>query len=84
MDMNTVGSFAEIKKTLQSGSIKKIIFCEGRLSFKKIIETIPIVPKHISIRLFSQGSHAIIGSDDKDASGNFIFKTSALQQEQHH
>ncbi len=82
-DTNTIGSFSELKKILQSDSIKNIIFCEGQLSFKKIIETIPMVPKHISIQLFSQGSHAIIGSDDKDAAGNFIFKKSGLQPEQH-
>jgi hypothetical protein len=83
MDMNTVGSFSELEKILRSGSIKNIVFCEGQLSFKKIIEAIPMVPKHISIQLFSQGSHAIIGSDDKNAAGNFIFKKSELQPEQH-
>ena len=84
MDMNTVGSFSELEKILQSGLIKKIIFCEGQLSFKKIIETIPMVPKYISIQLFSRGSHAIIGSDDKNAAGNFIFKKSEWPPEQRH
>lgn len=77
-DINTVGSFRELEKILKSRSVGKIIFCEGRLSFKEIIQTLPMVPKYISIQLFSHGSHAIIGSDDKDASGNFIFKKSEL------
>ena len=55
--------------------IKKIIFCEGTLSFKDIIETIPVIPKHISIQLFSNGCHAIIGSDDRNVAGNFILKS---------
>jgi len=84
IDINTVASFNELKKILKSDSIKKIIFCEGQLSFKQIIQTIPMVPKRISIQLFSQGSHAIIGSDDKDAAGNFIFKKSELPAEQLH
>jgi len=54
--------------------IKKIIFCEGTLSFKDIIETIPVIPKYISIQLFSNGCHAIIGSDDRNVAGNFILK----------
>ena len=54
--------------------IKKIIFCEGTLSFKDIIEKIPVIPKHISIQLFSNGCHAIIGSDDRNVAGNFILK----------
>jgi GT2 family glycosyltransferase len=54
--------------------IKNIIFCEGTLSFKNIIEAMGIVPKQISIQLFSSGSHAIIGSDDRNVAGNFILK----------
>ena len=55
--------------------IKKIIFCEGTLSFKDIIEAMPDIPKHISIQLFSNGCHAIIGSDDRNVAGNFILKS---------
>ena len=55
--------------------IKKIIFCEGTLSFKDIIEAMPIIPKYISIQLFSNGCHAIIGSDDRNVAGNFILKS---------
>lgn len=83
-EIKTTGAFSELEKMLPSDSIRNLIFCEGQLSFKEIIETIPMIPKHISIQLFSQGSHAIIGSDDKDAAGNFIFKKSELQPEQGH
>lgn len=55
--------------------IKKIIFCEGTLSFKDIIEAMPGIPQHISIQLFSNGCHAIIGSDDRNVAGNFILKS---------
>ena len=71
---DTVGSLGELEKILQPYLIKGIIFCEGQLSFKKFIEVIPIIPKHVSIQLFSKGSHAIIGSDDKDVAGNFVLK----------
>lgn len=71
---NSLGSFDNIEKILRLHSIKEIIFCEGALSFKKIIETIPIIPNNISIQLFSNGSHAIIGSNDKEVAGNFILK----------
>ena len=81
---NTIGFFSQLEKILKSKPVKKIIFCEGQLSFKEIIETIPVIPKHISIQLFSSGSHAIIGSDDKDAAGNFIFKNSQSHSEPHY
>ena len=60
---NAIGSLDDIENVLQFRSIKEIIFCEGTLSFKKIIETMPKIPKDISIQLFSKGSHAIIGSN---------------------
>lgn len=70
---NALGSFDNLGDALQLYSIKEIIFCEGTLSFKKIIETMPKIPKDISIKLFSKGSHAIIGSNNKKVGGNFIF-----------
>lgn len=71
---NTIGSFSNLENILKAHSIKEIIFCEGQLSFKMIIEIMPKVPKNISIQLFSKGSHAIIGSNDKNVSGNFILE----------
>jgi GT2 family glycosyltransferase len=42
--------------------VNEIIFCEGKLSFKKIIEMIQLTHGKINIQLYSAGSHAIIGS----------------------
>lgn len=58
-------------------NVDRIIFCEGQLSFKQIIETIPQIQKGIKIQLFSEGSHAIIGSNDKNIAADFI-NTSAV------
>lgn len=70
--MDSPGSLNEIQNILKSTTAKEIIFCEGELSFKKIIEMLPQIPKQINIQIFSKGSHAIIGSNDKDIAGNFI------------
>lgn len=72
---DTIGSFDDIERILKSYSIKKIIFCEGSLSFKEIIETMPRISKKIQIQIFASGSRAIIGSNDKDTSGNLIAET---------
>jgi len=42
--------------------IKEIVFCEGKLPFKKIIEMIQLTDGKINIQLYSSGSHALIGS----------------------
>lgn len=75
---NAIGSIDNLENVLRLHSIKEIIFCEGILSFKRIIETTPKIPKEISIQLFSNGSHAIIGSNDKKVAGNFILKKDNL------
>jgi GT2 family glycosyltransferase len=58
---------------LQKNGLKEIIFCEGQLSFKNIIEVIAQIPPGIRIKYFAKGSHSIIGSDDKNISGEIIF-----------
>ncbi|MEO6838007.1 MAG: glycosyltransferase family 2 protein [Ginsengibacter sp.] len=62
---DSIGSFVELTNILQSQSINEIILCEGKLTFKRIIETMNKIPKNISIQIFSKGSHAIIGSNEK-------------------
>jgi len=47
---------------VQLKRVKEIIFCEGKLSFKKIIEMIQLIDPKINIQLYSNGSHALIGS----------------------
>lgn len=42
--------------------VKEIIFCEGELSFKKIIEMMQLTDGKINFQLYSSGSSAIIGS----------------------
>ena len=52
----------DLNEILKSCPITEIIFCEGKLSFKKIIDTIPLIPHHVSIKFFAKGSHAVIGN----------------------
>lgn len=59
---NTPEILDEIKKSAKRGNVLQIIFCEGILSYKMILETVPQIPKPINIHLYSEGSHAIISS----------------------
>ncbi len=70
--LENFGLINQIQNILKSIAVKEIIFCEGELSFKRIIETISQIPTQINIQIFAEGSHAIIGSNDKDIPGNFI------------
>ena len=68
----SLGNFDNLKSILLFSTVKEIIFCEGELSFKKIIGAISHIPHDVSIKYFAKGSHSIIGSDDKDIAGKFI------------
>jgi GT2 family glycosyltransferase len=43
--------------------IKDVIFCEGRLSFKKIIAFLQLLPSNVKARVFAKSSHAILGAN---------------------
>ena len=70
----TIGSFNNLSGLLQLYPVKEIIFCEGKLSFKEIIEVLPLVPPHVRIKLYATGIHAIIGSSSRNEAGNYISK----------
>jgi GT2 family glycosyltransferase len=62
----------DVLSILHRNDLKEIIFCEGQLSFKDIIKKITEIPPGIKIKYFAEGSHSIIGSDDKNIAGEII------------
>ena len=69
---NTTGSLDDIPGLLTTYSIKEVIFCEGELSFKQIINLVKKIPKHVRIKIHACDAGGIIGSDSKNISGHFI------------
>ncbi len=67
-----IGKINELKHLLRTYPIKEIIFCEGHLSFKKIIEMITQIPSHLRIKFHAENSTGIIGSDSKDVAGKIV------------
>ncbi|MEO9021956.1 MAG: glycosyltransferase [Ginsengibacter sp.] len=53
-------------------SENEIIFCEGELSYKRIIEILPELSKGFNVRFYSRGGSSIIGSNSKNISGEYI------------
>jgi hypothetical protein len=54
----------EIEEISTSKNVEVAILCEGKLSFQKIIESLPRLPKNIDLKIFSAGSHSIIGGNE--------------------
>ena len=68
----TIGSLSQLSRLLKLYTVKEIIFCEGHLTFQKIIETVSKLPAHIKVRLYASGLATIIGSDNKNETGSYI------------
>ena len=66
------GKVEDLNKLLKTYAIKEVIFCEGELSFKKIIDIIKDIPKQVRIKFHAFNTSGIIGSDSKNTSGKFI------------
>ena len=69
---NATGNITELKEMLHTYSIKEIIFCEGRLSFKRIIDLVKEIPGNVRIKFHAENAAGIIGSDTTHTIGKFI------------
>ncbi len=71
-DMTSIGHWQKIKTISSSIPFREIIFCEGTLTFKEIIESISLLPKHYRVKFHARESKSIVGSDSKDTSGESL------------
>jgi hypothetical protein len=69
-----IGNLDDIKECIRKGKIGTLLFCEGDISFKKIIETADKVSGKINFLFHAHESESIVGSNDKNAKGIFITK----------
>jgi hypothetical protein len=70
--VNALGEIENLKPLLSTYSIKEVIFCEGYLSLKSIIEIMKDIPKQVRMKFHTANASGIIGSDSKSTSGKFI------------
>lgn len=71
-ETNIIGNLDSLNNILVSYNVKEVIFCEGAVTFKKIIEVIASLQKKIRVKMYSSCATAIIGSDSKDLSGKYV------------
>ena len=66
-EKKTIGKLNDLASLLKKYPVKEIIFCEGSLSFKKIIESISLLQRRIRIKIFTSCSNTLIGSESSKA-----------------
>jgi hypothetical protein len=69
---DSIGSVDQLDTLVESIGVRELIFCQGYLSYKTIIDLIQQLPSDISTRFFSTNSNSIVGSDSKDTSGQSV------------
>ena len=69
---NTLGDVTQLQGLVKMYPVKEIIFCENGLTYKEIISIISSLPKSVRNKFHAAGSKSIVGSDSKNASGEFI------------
>ncbi len=69
---NAIGTVAQLPKIIRTYPVREIIFCEDGMSFKEIIEQVQQLPHRIKNKFHASGSSSIVGSDNKNTSGNTV------------
>lgn len=75
MEKETLGNQKNINAILQTSILKNIIYCQGELSFRDIIDAVQQLPENVNASFFSEGSQSIIESGDKETSGSYLSST---------
>lgn len=73
-DPNAIGNRKDLQKLKATIPFREIIFCEGKLEFREIIEAMQKMPGKLVAKIHAAGSHSIVGSDSKDSSGEAVSK----------
>ena len=71
-DDKAIGKYSNINRLTEILPYREVIFCEGSLSFKEIIETVQQLPGNNKIKFHASGSKSIVGSDSKDSLGEWL------------
>jgi GT2 family glycosyltransferase len=67
-----IGTIQELNQLIKTYPVKEIVFCEDDLSFGDIIMAVQQLPHSVRNKFHASGSSSIVGSDDKDISGQYV------------
>jgi O-antigen biosynthesis protein len=73
-DSATIGYWKKMRQLTSTIPVREIIFCQGSLTFKEIVDGIQQLPTAIAAKIHAGGSSSIVGSDSKDTSGEAVSK----------
>lgn len=69
---NHLTTLDQLDGYLHEVPLREIIFCQGQLSFREIIERSGRLQKDLRVRIHARGSAAIVGSDSRKSAGKTL------------
>jgi O-antigen biosynthesis protein len=78
-DADTIGYWKKMKQIALTVPFKEVVFCQGILTFKDIVDGIRQLPYPIAAKIHAGGSSSIVGSDSKDTSGEAVSKENGFK-----
>jgi len=69
-----LGKLEDIGQIIKASAVEQLVFCEGDISYKRIIETIEQQATKATCLFHSNNSSSIVGSNNKHTKGIFIAK----------
>ena len=78
-DPSAIGYWSKLDMISQAVPFREVIFCEGTLSFKNIINTVQKPLGGVKVKIHAAGSHSIVGSNSKENSGEAISKENGMK-----
>ena len=82
-EYKSIGHISQLRSLLTMYPVKEVVFCEGVLSFKKMIALMEEVPEGTRIRIHASCSQGIVGSDNKDVAGGYVSTDKKLRLAYH-
>jgi O-antigen biosynthesis protein len=71
-DHSALGKWPAVNESSRSFSVREIIFCQGALSFKDIVDFLPRIERKTRLMIHSAGSGSIVGSRSGTSAGEFV------------
>ncbi len=78
-DANSLGSVNNLAQLVSTVPFREIIFCEGKLSFTEIINTIQRLPRGVVAKIHAESSHSIVGSCSGNTAGEIVTKENGFK-----
>jgi len=78
-DPSAIGYWSRLDMLSQAVPFREVVFCEGTLSFKNIIDSLERSAGKIKFKIHAAGSQSIIGSDSKDSLGEALSKENGVK-----